>query len=142
MPIFNKHHQPVIFLACFTSAAIALLVACGGGGGGDSANAPAASSPTTSTETNACLLEGSITLLGTTSEIKDCAQNDGRLSIAQLQQYCQSLSDIGAQLGATPAKITYLSACPTEPQGSCTGGAVLPAGITAYYYTRPDVASV
>ncbi len=147
MKTLNKQR----FLVCCTSIAMATLVACGGGGGSDSnntsADTPASSSPTSSSPTapndaKACLLEGSITLLGVTSEIKDCAQNNGDLSLAQLKQYCESLSEIGAQLGATPAKITYLGACPSGQQGSCTGATLLPTGITAYYYARPDVPSV
>jgi hypothetical protein len=98
--------------------------------------------PGTSNATSACLLEGSVTLLGMTTEIKDCAQNDGRLSKAELSQYCEGLSQAAVQLGATPSKITYLPACPPASQGSCSGARIIPAGITAFYYKRDDLAGV
>jgi hypothetical protein len=60
-----------------------------------------------------------------------------------LQQYCESISKIGAQLGTTPAKITYLNACPSGQQATCTGAKIfIPTGITAYYYKRDDLAGV
>jgi hypothetical protein len=111
--------------------AFASFAACSSDGG------PAV--PGSPNATSACLLEGSFTLLGKTTEIKDCAQNDGRLSKSELEQYCEGLSQAGVQLGATPSKITYLNACPSAAQGSCRGTRIIPAGVTAYYYKRDDL---
>jgi hypothetical protein len=118
------------------SSAFILQVACSDSAAGGS---PVPGSPKA---TSACLLEGSLTLLGMTTEIKDCAQNDGRLPKAELEQYCEGLSQAAVQLGGTPSKITYLPACPPAPQGSCTGARIIPAGITAYYYKRDDLTGV
>jgi hypothetical protein len=117
--------------------AFASLAACSSDSGPAAPGAPSATSAT-----SACLLEGSLTLLGKTTEIKDCAQNDGRLSKSELEQYCEGLSQAGVQLGATPSKITYLNACPSAAQGSCSGARIIPAGVTAYYYKRDDLTGV
>ena len=89
----------------------------------------------------ACLMEGSISFGGQKTDIKDCLQNNG-VPQAQFTELCSSLAQMGAALGGSPAKITYMAACPSQSQGSCEG--VFGGPMTSYYYKRdaktlPDV---
>lgn len=82
---------------------------------------------------NACLLEGTVTALGTTKEVKDCIQNNGATELG-FKKTCQLVSDMAALAGAPPAKITYMDACPKAPQATCAGFFGQP--MTSYYYKR------
>jgi hypothetical protein len=81
----------------------------------------------------ACLLEGSFTLMGKTVPIKDCMLNQG-MPAAQFVQNGQGVSRSAAALGAQPAKITYLAACPAAARGSCES--LFGEPLTGYYYAR------
>jgi hypothetical protein len=83
----------------------------------------------------ACLLEGTVTLFGTTKEVKDCLQNTG-VTEAVLKEICQQVSNMAVQAGAAPAKITYLNECPKPSQASCAGFFGQP--MTSYYYKRTE----
>jgi hypothetical protein len=137
MTRINKKFNAASLSVSLISASIALLAACSDGD--STTTAPGTS---TNSEERACLLESSITIQNQTTDIKDCAQSDGSLSNVDLRQYCEALSNIGASLGAQPAKITYMKSCPANSQGSCTGASLLPSGITAFYYLRPTISSV
>ncbi|MCH7343710.1 hypothetical protein LZ017_09995 [Pelomonas sp. CA6] len=80
----------------------------------------------------ACLMEGSMELAGQRTEIKDCLQNRG-IPDAQFRQTCKGLSDMSTALGSKP-KLSYLPACPAQPQGVCTGFFGQP--LDSYYYKR------
>lgn len=96
-------------------------------------------SPWVAAADKACLLEGSFTLMGVTTEIKDCLLNTG---VAQdmFIENCKGMAAAGAAFGAEPAKVTYLGACPTGQQAVCEG--LFGAPMAAYYYTRDAQALV
>lgn len=82
---------------------------------------------------NACLLEGSFTVMGRKTEIKDCLHNGG-VPAAQFAEMCQGISASAAAMGGPPAKITWLAACPAGAQARCErmyGGP-----LTGHYYLR------
>jgi hypothetical protein len=81
----------------------------------------------------ACLLEGSFTVAGSTTHIKDCLQNNG-VDPAQFKETCAGLAQATAAVGGPPAKITYLAACPMPAQGTCVG--FLGQPMSSSYYKR------
>lgn len=84
-------------------------------------------------ENSACLMEGSFTILGQTTEIKDCMENGG-VAQEQFVEICEGISSSAVAFGAEPAKIQYLAACPDGAQASCKG--LFGSSMTAYYYKR------
>jgi hypothetical protein len=85
--------------------------------------------------TSACVLEGKLLIGAKLADVKDCVQkNDDRMTEAMLQQACDGLSNAGRAFGGSPAKITYLAACPSNPQGSCTG--ISGGALSFSYYKR------
>ena len=84
-------------------------------------------------ENSACLMEGSFTMLGQTTQIKDCMES-GDVAQEQIVETCEGISNAAVAFGAEPAKITYLAACPSGAQGSCKG--LFGSPMTAYYYKR------
>jgi len=82
---------------------------------------------------NACLLEADF-MFGTERVIiKDCIHNKS-MPVDAFKSYCDGLSKAGESLGAPPAKITYMEACPLPSQGSCDVSVHQP--MTNYYYKR------
>ena len=81
----------------------------------------------------ACLMEGSFTIGAQTTTIKDCLQNNG-VPQAQFVETCKSLAQATTAAGGPAAKLTFMAACPTPPQGSCAGFFGQP--MTSYYYKR------
>ena len=91
----------------------------------------------------ACLMEGTFSFGGQTTEIKDCFQNNGAPQ-DMFTKTCDSLAQSALAFGGSPAKITYMTACPSQSQGSCKG--FFGQSMTSYYYKRdintlPDVKS-
>jgi hypothetical protein len=86
-------------------------------------------------EENACMLEGEMTMMGTSIVIKDCMENGG-LEAAQFKEACNGLSQMGAAMGGTPAKITYMAKCPLPAQGSCQN--LMGSSVHGYYYARDE----
>ncbi len=84
-------------------------------------------------EDKACLMEGSFTLAGETTVIKDCLQNNG-VAQSQFKGTCESLAQTTTAFGGPAAKITYLASCPAQSQGICEGFFKQP--MTSYYYKR------
>lgn len=79
-----------------------------------------------------CLIEGSFTLEGKTTQTRGCWRNDG-LGAEAFKEVCKSTADATSGLpGSPPAKVTYPNACPADTQGLCEnlGGQKL----TGYYY--------
>jgi hypothetical protein len=90
------------------------------------------SGPTIAQE-KACLMEGSVTIGTEKTDIKDCLQNNG-VAQSQFVETCSSLAQATAAFGGPAAKITYMAACPAQPQGACAGFFGQP--MTSYYYKR------
>lgn len=81
----------------------------------------------------ACLIEGSITMMGKKTEMKDCMENNG-FPQAQFVEACNNMGKATAGLGGPPAKVTFMAACPAQPQGACEG--LFKQPLTGYYYKR------
>jgi hypothetical protein len=82
----------------------------------------------------ACLLEGSFTFGGKTTEIKDCIENNG-VSQQQFEQMCSQLVQVTAAFpGGKPGTVTYMPACPAKPQGICDG--IFGQPMAGFYYKR------
>jgi len=86
-----------------------------------------------SAQERACLMEGSFTVANETTEVKDCLQNNG-VAPPQFKETCASLAQATTAFGGPPAKITYMNACPPQPQGVCDGFFSQP--MASYYYKR------
>ena len=80
----------------------------------------------------ACLLEGSVSMMGVSLEINDCLQNKG-LAAAKFKEACTSMSKMYVPMGGQPAKLTYLDSCPTPAQGICENMAKQP--LDSYHYS-------
>lgn len=80
----------------------------------------------------ACLIEGSFTVLGTTSEAKDCMENKGGLTQNQFKQACQGLAQMSAMSGGAAGKVSYMGACPIGPIAVCDDMPRL--GLSSFYY--------
>jgi hypothetical protein len=76
----------------------------------------------------ACLMEATFAIGTEKLEIKDCLQNEG-VAQARFVQTCTSLAE------AASGKVTYMAACPSQPQGSCAT-TLLGGPTTSYYYKR------
>lgn len=87
-----------------------------------------------SAQDNACLLEGSFTLMGTTTHIKDCLQNNG-VPQENFTKLCNNLANVTAGFpGGKAGTVTYMKSCPANPQGVCSGFFGQP--MDSYYYNR------
>jgi len=80
----------------------------------------------------ACLLEGKLQIGNQVTKIKDCMYNNG-VNKKRFLTTCKAIAEIGAGMGAPP-KISYLDACPPNPQGVCDGMFGQP--VLSYYYKR------
>jgi hypothetical protein len=83
----------------------------------------------------ACLMEGSITMMGKKTEMKDCMENNG-FPQAQFVEACNNMGKATAGLGGPPAKVTFMAACPPQQQGACVG--LFKQPLTGYYYKREE----
>jgi hypothetical protein len=77
----------------------------------------------------ACLIEGSFNIAGIQGDVKDCMENKGAMTQAQLKTACESLAQTSALMGGLPGKVTYMGSCPKSPIAVCDG-----PGISTYYY--------
>lgn len=82
----------------------------------------------------ACLLEGSLKIGTQVTELKDCMYNNG-IEKEQFLANCKGIAELGSGMGAPPT-VTYLDACPPNPQGVCEGMFGQP--VHSYYYKRSD----
>ena len=80
----------------------------------------------------ACLIEGSFTVLGTTSEVKDCMENKGGLTQNQFKQACEGLAQTSAMFGGPAGKVSYMGSCPIGPIAVCDD--VPRRGLNSFYY--------
>lgn len=86
----------------------------------------------------ACVMSGTISVMGITEEVEDCMSTDGAMPEADFRAACTNLA--GAMGGS--ARIDYVDSCPTPAQGTCRNFAG--SGLDAYYYKRraDDVATL
>lgn len=66
----------------------------------------------------ACLPEGSFTMMGQKTLIKNCMSNNGVPQV-KFVEGCRGLSEFTVRFGDQPAKIADLAACPTGAWGVC-----------------------
>ena len=85
---------------------------------------------------NACLLENRFSMGGITTDIRDCIQANNAAAQSGLKQSCEGTANAGVAMRLPPARITYLEACPAQPQGVCE----LPA--TSFHYYKRDAGSL
>lgn len=78
----------------------------------------------------ACMMSGTLSMMGITQEVQDCMSTSGGMPEADFKSACEGL--VGA-LGGN-GSIEYIDTCPTPAQGRCLniGG----SGLDAYYYKR------
>lgn len=85
----------------------------------------------------ACLIEGTYLKAGKPNAVKDCLEASG-VSEAELKQTCEQITQTGAaiaQINGSPApRMSYLPACPPNPEGRCRG--FMGKAMTSYYYKR------
>jgi len=84
----------------------------------------------------ACLLESRFSMGGITTDIRDCIQANNAAAQSGLKQSCEGTANAGVAMRLPPARITYLEACPAQPQGVCE----LPA--TSFHYYKRDAGSL
>jgi hypothetical protein len=90
---------------------------------------------TASAAEKSCLLEGSFTFGGKTTEIKDCIENNG-VPQNQFEEMCSQLVKMTVAFpGGKAGTVTYMPTCPVKPQGICVGFFGQP--MSSYYYKRP-----
>lgn len=80
----------------------------------------------------ACMIEGSFTIAGKTSAVKDCMEFTTAVPAEQLKGSCNGLAQMSAQMGGKPGKVTFLPQCPRPASGACKG--LLGQPVDAYYY--------
>ena len=80
----------------------------------------------------ACLIEGSFTIAGKATAVKDCMEFTAAVPQGQLQQSCEGLAQMPAQMGGKPGKVTYAAQCPRPASGVCKG--LMGQPVDAYYY--------
>lgn len=82
----------------------------------------------------ACLIEGTMEIMGKTIYSKDCMQADPNEDENKFKNSCEKLAQAGMAFGGKPGKVTYLPACIKPSQGICVGMAG--SRRDAYYYAR------
>ena len=80
----------------------------------------------------ACVIEGSITFSGKTTQVKDCMEFAAGVPDDQIKGSCGGLAQMSAQLGGKPGKESYLPQCPRPASGACKG--LMGQPVDAYYY--------
>jgi hypothetical protein len=108
--------NPRQFLAC--SLVTATLAASGGGA---------------AAQGEACLMEGDFLIGGQQVLISDCAENR-TMSKDEFRATCTGMSQFTLAGETYQATVTYLSACPPAPQGTCEG--IFDGAMDASYYKR------
>jgi len=82
----------------------------------------------------ACTMEGKMTVMGQHIEAKDCVQASDKQPVAKFRSSCESFANMPVALGGEAGKITYSQTCPENPQGICSN--VNGQGLDFYYYKR------
>jgi hypothetical protein len=80
-----------------------------------------------------CLLEGDFKIAGQRVLISDCAENR-TMPKDEFREACAGMSEFTLAGETYKAKITFSSACPPSPQGTCEG--IFGGAMNARYYKR------
>jgi len=80
----------------------------------------------------ACMIEGSFTVAGKTTAVKDCMEFTTAVPAEQLKNSCNGLAQMSASMGGTPGKVAFLAQCPRPASGACKG--LMGQPLDAYYY--------
>lgn len=82
----------------------------------------------------ACMIAGTITILGESIRSRDCMQIAGSSTEQDLTRACEGLADGLKQAGSAPAEVTYMDACPSPSQGVCRN--IFGGRFDGHYYER------
>jgi hypothetical protein len=93
--------------------------------------APAPAAVSSSGNGQACTIDGTVSILGKTSEVRDCIEMTGSVSEDQLKQGCEGL----AKMGGGKATISYSASCPAGAKAVCKG---MGHRMNIYYYKRAE----
>ena len=85
-------------------------------------------------QNKACMIEGSMAIMGQTIHIKDCVQAAPKESESAFKTSCEQLAQATTAFGGAAGKITYLPTCVKPAQGICEG--MGGSKRDAYYYSR------
>jgi hypothetical protein len=80
-----------------------------------------------------CLIEGNFNIGGQQVLISDCAENR-TMSKEEFREVCAGMAEFTLAGETYKAKITFSSACPPAPQGTCEG--IFGGAMNARYYKR------
>ncbi|SEK21439.1 hypothetical protein SAMN05216214_101120 [Atopomonas hussainii] len=83
---------------------------------------------------NACMIEGSFSMMGQTIAIKDCLQGAPNQPPEALRGTCSGLAQAPLAMGGQAGTVTYMAQCPQPAQGVCKN--LAGSGQDAYYYQR------
>lgn len=91
-------------------------------------------SATSSAQNKACMIEGSMVIMGQKIDAKDCLQVGANDSEKTLRDSCEGLAQATVAFGGKAGKVTYLPTCTKPAQGICSG--LGGSKSDAYYYKR------
>lgn len=86
-----------------------------------------------SAQEKACLLDGNFKIGGQQVIISDCAENR-TMPKHEFREVCAGMSEFTLAGETYRAKVTFLTACPATPQGTCEG--MFGGSMNAHYYKR------
>jgi hypothetical protein len=92
-------------------------------------------SPISVAQDKACMIEGTMTIVGISIHAKDCMQSDPKESEKQFKTSCEQLAQASVAFGGKAGEITYMPTCVKPSQGICEG--MGGSKRDAYYYARP-----
>lgn len=80
-----------------------------------------------------CLLEGNFVIGGQRVVISDCAENNN-MPKSEFREACAGMAEFTLAGETYKARVSFSSACPPDPQGTCEG--IFGGAMTARYYKR------
>ena len=80
-----------------------------------------------------CLLEGNFVIGGQRVIISDCAENRN-MPKSEFREACAGMSEFTLAGETYKARVSFSSACPPNPQGTCEG--IFGGAMNASYYKR------
>jgi hypothetical protein len=80
-----------------------------------------------------CLLEGNFVIGGQRVLISDCAENRS-MPTSEFREACAGMSEFTLAGETYKARVSFSSACPPDPQGTCEG--IFGGAMNAKYYKR------